>query len=107
MRGMIFMARVFVPYFYVLIPTNGVYHPNNSVFKASIGEENSTTVFKVQLVVDGKIRPRLTLSYDLESSQFELMYKAYKFLNQTYQLIPDDLKAGVKDCDITEKFNQQ
>jgi hypothetical protein len=101
------MARVFVPNIYVRIPTEGVYHPKGSEFKVSIGQENSDVVFKIQLVVDGKIRPRLTVSYDYNSRQFESISKAYDFLTEIYDRIPKNLVEGlVNDRDLTEDFHE-
>ena len=98
------MSRVFVPTIYVLIPTEGAYHPVDSVFKVSIGQENSTTVFKVQLVVEGRIKPRLTLSYDVQTDQFAIITKAYDFLKSTYATIPSELKEQIHDANVTDKF---
>jgi len=102
------MSRVFIPMIYVKIPTKGIYHPSDSFFKVSIGNENDDLVFKIQLVVDGKIRPRLTVSYDYESKQFELVEKAYQFLSNYYQnqLLKIDVAVTnqLTDVDLTEKF---
>lgn len=101
------MARVFKPIFFVMIPTGGTYHPEGSFFKASIGTEtsNEVLVYKVQLVVDKKIRPRLTLSYDYDSRQFEEIMNAYSYLSQTYDSIPDSVKPHLgNDQDVTKDY---
>ncbi|MQM73881.1 MAG: hypothetical protein DUD31_09490 [Coriobacteriaceae bacterium] len=101
------MARVFKPIFFVKIPTSGNYHPKGSFFKASIGTETDeeVLVFKVQLVVDEKIRPRLTLSYDYKSRQFEKIIDAYGYLSETYDNIPDSVKPHLgNDQDITKDY---
>lgn len=59
------------------------------------------------MVVNAKIRPRLTVSYDYNSRQFEKVMSAYKFLSETYNLIPKDLVEGlVTDRDLTAEFEK-
>ncbi|GAA3624554.1 MULTISPECIES: hypothetical protein [Lactobacillaceae] len=106
------MSRVFIPTIFVKIPTDGVYHPEGSWYKASIGTElKGTRVFKVQLVVNGKIRPRLTLSYDYESKQFKKIIQAFDFLSNYYQKkltkLDSALKAQVTDVDLSEEFKKE
>ena len=102
-----YMSRVFIPNIYVTISTEGIYHPKDSLYKISLGQENNSFVFKVQLVVNAKIRPRLTVSYDYNSRQFEKVMSAYKFLSETYNLIPKDLVEGlVTDRDLTAEFEK-
>lgn len=101
------MSRVFIPNIYVTISTEGIYHPKDSLYKISLGQENNNFVFKVQLVVNGKIRPRLTVSYDYNSRQFEKVMSAYKFLSETYNRIPQGLVEGlVTDRDLTVEFEK-
>jgi hypothetical protein len=86
----IFLAKVFFPKDYILVPSKSAKHPLNTEYKVSIGVEDwegtHIDVLKIQMVYDGKVAGRRSPSYPIDTDDYVRVHEAMLTLKKRHGL---------------------